>query len=430
MKQVSQYALRQLFSPRKKFLANSRVTGALLGIILSLVPVMVVMVVVDGMIDGISDRFLSLGDSHIKVSSYASKTQKEVDEAQKELMEMDRVVSVIPSLTGKGLLINRNTKMKTGVGIKGFPADLLQLDEGYNQYLEITDGEFDLSDRRGIMVSSAAAKELDIQVGDKINMLMIVTILGNERPMQRTFIVKGLFSTGYYQLDNMTVYMNYDAAFNLFREKGFKFYLKVDDPDKRLYDLTRDIRNKMNLLGSWHVSSWQLNNKTFFANLENTRFLIMLVMVGIVFVTSFNILSTFFMIVKEKESEIAILKSCGVSDRMITRSFVTSGFILSVTGTIAGVLLGLLIAVNINGIIGFIEGTINFFIQIVDHDFSSGKAFKLMSSDYHLDSIPVHISWLKTVIIAVFSILLAFLFTLIPSLHAGKVKPIEIIRKH
>lgn len=425
MSSIGQYAFRQLFSPRKRFLANSRVAGALLGIILSLIPVMVVMVVVDGMIDGISERFLSLGDSHIKVNSYTVKSAEEIEQALDVLNQFDRIQSHVVSVRGKGLIINPESKMKTGVDIKGFPSDLRERDQGFRDYMEILDGEFDLSTPRSVMVSSAAASELGIAAGDQIELLMVVTLAGRERPITGRYRVAGIFSTGYYQLDNVTVYMNYNRAYSLLREKGVQIYLKVDDPHHDIYELTRQIRSQMNLIGSWNVSSWQLTNRTFFVNLENTRFLIMLVMFGILFVTSFNILSTFFMIVKEKESEIAILKSCGVSGKVITRSFLLSGLMLAVAGTLIGMILGILVAANINGVIGGIENFVNFFRRLKD-----GGEFALLSSDYYLDTIPVRISWVKSLLIAGFSILLAFVFTLIPAVVAGRVKPIEIIRKH
>lgn len=419
-----QYALRQIISPRKKFLTNKRVLGALIGMILSLIPVMVVMVVVDGMIDGISDRFLALGDSHIKVYSYSARTEEEIADAVENSKEQDQILSAVQSVNGRGLLFNPQTKFKTGVDIKGFPPNVQELDEGFKKYIEVIEGEFSLEDPKDIMVSSAAAKQLGIHAGEEVDLLMVVTLGGRERPIKGRYHVKGIFSTGYYQLDNVSIYMNFDRIYPLFREKGVQIYLKVEDPYDDIFEVTQELRDSVNENSYWQVTHWQANNRTFFNSLEDTRFLIMLVMLGIVIITSFNIMSTFFMIVKEKESEIAILKSCGVPTSVITSSFVFSGFILAVIGTGLGILLGLVMAVNINGILNLIESLINFFLNF------DGKSFQILSSDYYLEKIPVYIDGVKVLIISFFSIFIAFLFTLFPSLKVIKVKPIETIRKH
>ncbi len=417
------YAFRQIFSPRTRFFTNKRVVGALIGMILSLVPVCVALVVVDGMIDGISERFLSLGDNHLKVYSYASRTKEQMQEAIDLCKNDPDIISAVPSVNGRGLISNETTKLKTGVDIKGFPADIQQIDSGYRDFITMDEGEFNLENPKDILLSSAAANQLDIKAGDTVDLLMVVTLAGRERPIRGKYTVKGIFSTGYYQLDNISVYMNFDRVYPLFKEKGVQIYLKTQDPYKNIEETTTRIRSLVNEESYWQVSNWKANNRSFLESLENTRFLIMLVMIGIVFITSFNIMSTFFMMVKEKESEIAILKSCGVSTKMISSSFVFSGFLLAITGTFLGIALGLIAAVNVNELLKGIEWIVNLFVL-------SDDGFEIISDDYYLETIPVTIDWIKVLLISVSSIFIAFLFTLIPVLRVSKIKAIDIIRKH
>lgn len=409
------YASRQIFSPQKKGFTNARVVGAFIGIVLSLIPMMVVMVVVDGMIDGISNRFLALGESHIKIHSYGAKKKDEIEKAIQEALLLPEVKSAIASVHSKGIVINPVNSSKIGVEIKGFPPDLLEKDEGYKKYLEITEGEFDLSAPKKILISDAVAKELGLKINDTVQLLMIAPLRGKEVPIKIEYTISGFFTTGYYQIDNTTVYVNFNQVFPLFSPKGVQIFLKLQNPHKNLYRTTQDVRARVNFDDSWQVSSWETNNRMLFQNLEDTRFLIMIVMIGILIVTGFNILSTFFMIVREKENEIAILKSCGVPGRKIVLSFLFSGIFLASIATLLGIGLGIFISQFINEWIQLIENLTN---------------FSFVSSDYYLEKIPVVINWGKVGLIAFFSILLAFIFTLFPAILSGKIKPIEVIRHH
>lgn len=409
------FALRLVFSFRKKFFASQRIVAAILVIIFSLIPLVVAQVVVDGMIVGISDRFISLGDGHIKIQTYKAATLEQIDTIEAIAYEFPWVVSVTRSLDSKGLLISPTTFKKSGVAIKAFNADFLTTNSSYKKYIEIIDGSCATLGEKEILVSVAVAKSLDIKVGDEVDILMIATLAGKDVPIKGRYTVRALFQTGYYQLDNFCVYMNFKRVYPLFKEQGVSLYITTDNPYHDINLRTQELRSNVVTKGNWSVSSWQTNNKTLFQTLQETRFLIYVILVGILIITSFNILSTFFMIIKEKEQNIAILKSCGVSNRSIVFSFVLSGLIIAFIGTTLGIGLGLLVGNYINQIISFIETLTN---------------YSLISSDYYLEKIPISINWITIFLFYMLSISLAFIFTLLPSLRITKIKVIDIIRRH
>lgn len=419
------YAFRQVFSPRRRGIprfANKRIVGAVAGMVLSLIPVCVAIVVVDGMVAGISDRFLSLGDAHIKIYSYTVRSRPAIQTAMETALRHPRVNSVIPSVNGRGLLSNSVTRQKTGVAIKGFRPDFLEQDADYRRYLTLTEGQWSLNQPKDILVSDAAAAKLGLHAGDGVDLLMVVHLGGVDRPITGRYTVRGIFSTGYYQLDNISVYMNLDRIYPLFKEKGVQLYVKVDNPHHQIDSLTQELRSAVNENAYWQLSNWKTNNRTFFQSLEDTQFLILMVLIGILFITGFNIMSTFFMAVKEKEKEIAILKCCGVSGGTLTLSFVLSAFLLALIGTVVGLGCGLLVAMHINEILAAIEWGVNLF--------ASGRSFHIINPDYYLETIPVHIEPGKIALIGAASLLIAFFFTLIPVAKINKIKPIEVIRRH
>ena len=137
----------------------------------------------------------------------------------------------------------------------------------------------------------------------------------------------------------------------------------------------------------------------------------------------------------EKESEIAMLKSTGVSSYLITRAFVYIGFIIGFAGTFTGLLSGLMIAVNINGIIKITESIINkvyVIVQIfISPIFTLGdRGIVLIDTAYYLEKIPIKINLLEILMISSLTIILSTAAAFFPAIRAGKLKPMDILRKH
>lgn len=409
------FATRLVFSVNKKFFSSRRIVVAILVIIFSLVPLIVANIVVEGMIVGISDRFISLGDSHIKIQTYKNATPKLVSIVKQRALQFPWVLSVTRSLTSKGIIIEPKTLKKSGVEIKAFSSDFLSTDSSYKKYIDIVEGECEALGEREVLLSLAVAKNLGIQAGQTIDILMIATLAGKEVPIKGKYKVAAIFQTGYYQLDNFSLYMNFDRVFPLFKEHGVILYVTTNNPYENIAERTQELRSAVVTQGNFQVTSWQTNNRTLFQSLQETKFLIYIILIGILVVTSFNILSTFFMMIKEKEQNIAILKSCGVPSKTIVLAFVLSSLMISFIGTTIGVGLGLLVGFHINQIIAFIQ-TI------------SGAS--LLPNDYYLETIPIIVNWTTVLIFYLLSILLSLLFSFLPALAVTKIKVIDIIRKH
>ena len=177
--------------------------------------------------------------------------------------------------------------------------------------------------------------------------------------------------------------------------------------------------------------TWHDFNQSQYENFASTKLMLLFVMFLIVLVASVNISSALVMLVMEKRKDIAILKSLGASNVGIGLSFVLTGGAAGLLGTIIGIPLGLLCAVNINSIITLFENIINIFNKLIYFIADKGEyiPISLLDPAYYLETIPVVISGKEIGIIIVGTILLSILVSIIPAKKAGKEKPLDIIRK-
>ena len=155
-------------------------------------------------------------------------------------------------------------------------------------------------------------------------------------------------------------------------------------------------------------------------------------MMLILLVASINIASAIVMLVMERKKEIAILKSLGEKPSNITLSFVISGLACGLGGLIIGIPCGIIISLFSNQCVAFIEKVVNFFVRLYYHFKGSSMQglVKLMDPAYHLQKIPVIIPADKILLICLFTLILSLLVSLIPSVKAGKEKPLDILRKN
>jgi lipoprotein-releasing system permease protein len=168
---------------------------------------------------------------------------------------------------------------------------------------------------------------------------------------------------------------------------------------------------------------------------QTTKDLLVFIMVLIVIVAAVNISSTLVMLVLEKQEEIAIIKSFGASPAGIVRAFVVAGMILGVLGTVAGVGVGLLIAVTINEVLAAVEWSINAAIWAAERlvgAFAGGDfaPVELLSGEYYLQEIPIVIRPSDVLLVSMLTLVLATIAAWFPARRAGRIRPLEVLRKH
>ncbi|RKX89984.1 MAG: ABC transporter permease [Spirochaetes bacterium] len=412
---------------------SRHVIGAVIGITISIIPLVVVLEVTNGMISGITQRYLEIGTYHIQVRNPVGVSRKDESGVIDIINSIEGVKTVFPVVTGVGLAYSGNAR--TGVALKGYRADYWKNDPGIRKYLKIESGAFDLSEENYALVSSEAAKTLKIKIGDTFKLLTAKKLKNGKTLLKPSyFTVKGIFSTGYYELDSISVYINIERGSKLFNSPDARFLgVKIDNPDRDIPKISRLIKAKLPF--RWYVFTWYELQKPMYESFASTKKMLLFIMLLIVLVASVNIASALTMLVIEKEMDLAILKSTGIHSDVIVSSYVYSGFLIGLSGTVLGIIIGLMFAVNINELFHGIEYIINsgrYLIHLAAVPFVNKPFSKvvLLSSAYYLDYIPVKVRFIDILFIGVSAVSLSTAAAVIPAVRAGRLKPMEVIRRH
>lgn len=420
--------------------ARKSVLGAILCIALSLIPLIVVLVVSDGMIEGITARTISLSSFDLQVVPYgtsgvdASK-YKEYESLADIINQVEGVKSVCVERQGVALAASMNGR--TGATVRGISPNLYLENESFRKYLNILDGEFDISSSKDAVIGSKLAKDLNLKVGDTVRIISSRKNTNDKIvPRFTTFKVKGICSSGYQELDALWFFINAETAFDLFSTASSKIVLGVETEnpfENELYktaNLIEDELDKKNLFAS--VYTWQELNSSQLENFATTKMLLLLIMSLIVLVASINVSSSVIMFVIERNKEIAILKSIGASSQGITFSFLLIAMFIGFCGVLIGFPLGLLCAVNVNSILNFFENVINFVLSLGYNLFTNSQGFvpvSVMNPEYYLENIPIVLPFGELLAIVILVLVLSIVVSIVPSVKAGKEKPLSLLRK-
>jgi lipoprotein-releasing system permease protein len=488
------------FTRRGKFIGvPAQLRGAIIGIGLSLIPLIVVIVVTNGMIEGITQRLIEITTYHFQVSFYDYPTSEEMQDLARGLTSLKGIKHAFVEKSGFGLI--RYQENLSGVTVRGVPGSLYTEDEGFHTYFHLDKGEFVLSsvpeyldpdiigrgisrrlkeserefikrmyglDRKKglyvrkegitetqeaeigrifskahihtILLGKSLAEKLEADIGDQVYILAYNDFRTKIVLKSAKFIVAGIFSTGYQEIDKVLTYIPYESGSLILPEEKSDHFIgiKVDDPFGDMDTIKRRIKEY--LTGKDHlftdVETWyelQINQYRAF---QTTKTILIFIMLLIIIVAAVNVYSSMLMLVMEKTHEIAILKSMGASPFIISSSFLIIGFYTGLLGCLAGIAAGLTIAVNINELIKGIEFVLNIGITIVRefispfYQMESTGPFLLFNPEFYLEKIPVRISFFEIFSVAFITILIASLSAYLPSKEAGRIKPLEVIRRY
>jgi lipoprotein-releasing system permease protein len=266
-----------------------------------------------------------------------------------------------------------------------------------------------------VIVGSRLAFRLGLKAGDAITFISpqgSTTAFGTV-PRIKSYTIAGTFTVGMYEFDNSVVFMPLTAAqtfFNLGNAVS-SIELMVQDPDKvGAYD-----REIAQALGSGvRVFDWQQSNLSFFNAVEVERNVMFLILTLIILVAAFNIVSSMIMLVKDKGRDIAILRTMGATRGMVLRIFMLSGASIGIVGTIAGFVLGVAFADNIEAIRRVVQ-------SIIGTDLFSAEI-------YFLTQIPARVEPGEVATVLAMAFGLSFLATIYPSWRAARLDPVEALR--
>lgn len=395
--------------------------GAATGIALSLIPIIVTLIVADGMIRGITDRYLELGTGHLQVYNFADPLG--LEKVSPLIAQEEAVRGVWAERHGLGILIGNQGK--TGAVIRAVESSFWE-DEGSGKYLRTIAGEARIESNREVLLGEALAASVGAEVGKNIRIMTLRLTEGDTTIPQTTlFTVRGIISSGYRELDSLWCVMSYEAGKEIIPEKIASSYLivKIMDPYQDADTLARLLNYTLGL--DYSVYTWKELQRSQYSSYESTRQLLLFIMALIVLVAAVNVSSATSMLAIERQRDIAVLKAAGASPRATTRIFLWGACLTGLTGGIIGISMGLFIGNFINPLIRGLEAILGFFSRLFQ-----GGDVKILDPDYYLETIPIIIDWTTVFLIGLFTVLSSIIASWIPARRAGKLKPIEILRKY
>ena len=266
----------------------------------------------------------------------------------------------------------------------------------------------------GIVLGNELAMELGVSVGDKVNLFsddVNVTPIGAV-PRSRRFDVVGIFSVGFQEYDAGLAIIHMDDAERLFQLEGpTGIRLKLDDMFHAweiASDLTQD-------LGKYYrVQTWRDGHSNFFSAVRTEKVVMFIILSLIIAVAAFNLVSTLIMLVTDKQADIAILRTLGISPNTVMGIFMVQGVIVGSLGILIGVIGGVLLALNIPALVKWIEHTFN--VEFLSPDV------------YYISDVPSDLHWADVGWIVAIAWIFCLIATLYPAWRAAKTHPAAALR--
>lgn len=383
---------------------------SMLGISLGVAALIIVLSVMNGFQKEVRDRMLGVV-SHIEVYGAGGGMLVDVQRTLEEARRHPQVVGAAPFVAAQSL-VARGEDMRGSI-VRGIdPAlepQVTDLAASLKDVLaKLQPGQFN------VVLGGELARNLGVREGDPVTVIAPggqVTPAGVV-PRLKQMTVVGTFDSGHFEYDNGLILLHIQDAERLFRLEGpTGVRLKLKDLHQAR-EVAAELAGTMS--GGVLVRDWTRQNRTWFAAVQLEKRMMFIILTLIVAVAAFNLVSTLVMTVTDKRADIAILRTLGASPRSIMGIFVVQGATVGVIGTLAGLVLGLAIALNIDVIVPALESAL-------------GANF-LPKDIYLINRMPSDPQSGDIVPIAIISLVLAFVATLYPSWRASRVNPAEALR--
>lgn len=277
------------------------------------------------------------------------------------------------------------------------------------QFNSLQAGEF------GIILGHDLARAMGVRTGDKITLITphVSPTPAGVIPRLKRLNVVGIFEIGMYEYDSALAIMNIEDAAKLFRipNQVTGLRLKLDD----VFQAPRITRDIMSTLSPEYLAvDWTYQHANFFRALKTEKTVMFVILLLIVAVAAFNIVSTLIMMVTDKQADIAILRTLGMTPGDIMAIFMVQGVLIGIFGTLLGIIGGVSLALNVENIIASLE---------------SFLGYQFLPADvYYISSLPSDLRWDDVTVIGITAFILSLLSTLYPSWRAAQTRPAEALR--
>tara|TARA_B100001027_G_scaffold216902_1_gene194985 strand:- start:616 stop:1848 length:1233 start_codon:yes stop_codon:yes gene_type:complete len=399
-------SLRNLRPKKKEGFLKIISIFSFIGIMLGVAILIIVMSVMNGFKTDLTNKILGL-NPHIVIQPNSFKIE---DNFINSLKKKFKNISLSKTYSGEGIIIINNSAK--GVILKGVSKKEKNINEFFKNFL--LEGNINKLDSNYVFIGSELAFNLNLTKGDSLSLMssaFVTTPLGSI-PKQERFKVAGIFSTGFLEFDQNVVFLNIENALSIFNkeEKDQNIEIYLNDPLKA--NKFKEEIQKMS--PNYFVYTWSDLNKSFFSALKVERNVMFLILSLILVVAAFNIISGLTILIKNKTKEIAILKTLGLNNNSIKKSFFLTGFSIGFLSTLCGIILGIVISLNIEKIRIFLSKVLN--LEIFPSDI------------YFLDKLPSEINFISLVIIFIISISISAIASYLPAMKISNMKTFRALR--
>ena len=404
-------AWRYLRSRRKETVISVIASISFLGIMLGVATLIVVMAVMNGFRTELLTRILGI-NGHLIVQPIDTPLENYAEVAER-INGVSGVKYAIPLIDGQ-VLASGSVGAGTGALVRGIRSeDIGKLSVVSGNIKQGSIVGFD--DSGGVAIGQRMANNLGLILGDTITLISPdgdITPLGSA-PRVKGYPIVAIFDVGMSEFDSSVIFMPFAESQLYFNMEGRAQTIEVfvdrpDDVDALRGEVETATQRQV------FISDWRQRNQTFFSALQVERNVMFMILTLIVLVAALNIISGLIMLVKDKGRDIAILRTMGASRGSILRIFLMTGAAIGVTGTIAGVVLGIVICLNVESIRQFfswISGTILFNPEL-----------------YFLSQLPAEMNLGETMSVVLMALVLSFIATIFPAWRAAKLDPVEALR--
>ncbi|MCK5725753.1 MAG: lipoprotein-releasing ABC transporter permease subunit [Thiotrichaceae bacterium] len=383
--------------------------ASMTGLTISVMVLITVLSIMNGFEQALRERILGVL-SHVTISS--NNGQLDNWQAMRETVLQFKGVKGVAPFINNQVMLNVDGEVR-GVSLQGVLPSLQKTVGTIEEHME---GSFtDLkAGESHIILGASLAKDLGVVVGDELTAVSMrnFSLESGEMPNLRVFTVVGTFKLDMKLYDSSMAFIHLQDAAEMLEQEGVVSGIRLQMDDMLDAPNFAEIIREVTAPEIW-VIDWTQQNENFFKAIQTQKTMFFIILIMLVVVASFNLVSTMVMVVIDKNAYIAILRTLGLSAGGIMRVFLVQGVFVALIGTALGILLGILISLNIEVIVPFIESLLG---------------FPLVSEDaYFISKIKGALQVGDVVLIAGCTFVLALLATMYPSWKASKVQPAEAL---